>query len=108
MLSVRRYRDWRGVVQTAWIQRTRCGGVRAAAPTHGRVEIHFPIGGHTQLIGPLTGWEIKVIPAHAAIVGAVLARDRTAPFRGCSMTGWTSAWAWRSCGEAQRTASWRR
>jgi AraC-like DNA-binding protein len=58
-----------GVVRTAWIQRT--GGVayvQRHLPTGG-VEIHFPIGGHPQLVGPLTGPEIEVIPAHATIVG---------------------------------------
>ena len=35
----------------------------------GGVEIHFPIGGQPQLVGPLTGPEIEVIPAHTTIVG---------------------------------------
>jgi hypothetical protein len=46
-----------GVVRTVWIQRT--GGVayvQRHLPTGG-VEIHFPIGGHPQLVGPLTGPE---------------------------------------------------
>lgn len=58
-----------GVVRTVWIQRT--GGVayvQRHLPTGG-VEIHFPIGGHPQLVGPLTGPEIEVIPAHTTIVG---------------------------------------
>ena len=37
-------------------------------PTGG-VEIHFPIGGHPQLLGPLTGPEIEVIPARTTVVG---------------------------------------
>jgi AraC-like DNA-binding protein len=58
-----------GVVRTVWIQRT--GGVAYAQrhlPTGG-VEMHFPIGGDPQLVGPLTGPEIEVIPAHTTIVG---------------------------------------
>ena len=42
------------------------------------VEIHFPIGGHPQLVGPLTGPEIEVIPAHTTIVG-VRFQPGTAP-----------------------------
>ena len=45
---------------TAYVQRH--------LPTGG-VEIHFPIGGRPQLVGPLTGPEIEVIPAHTTIVG---------------------------------------
>lgn len=58
-----------GVVRTVWIQRT--GGVayvQRHLPTGG-VEIRIPIGGHPQLLGPLTGPEIEVIPAHTTIVG---------------------------------------
>ncbi|WP_370942522.1 DUF6597 domain-containing transcriptional factor [Amycolatopsis sp. cg5] len=57
------------VVRTVWIQRT--GGsvyVQRHLPTGG-VEIHFPIGGHPQLIGPLTRPEVEVIPARTTIVG---------------------------------------
>jgi AraC-like DNA-binding protein len=57
------------VVRTVWIQRT--GGVayvQRHLPTGG-VEIHLPIGGHPRLLGPLTGPEIEVIPAHTTIVG---------------------------------------
>ena len=58
-----------GVVRTVWIQRTgEAAYVQRHLPTGG-VEIHFPIGGHPQLIGPLTGPEIEVIPAHTTIVG---------------------------------------
>jgi AraC-like DNA-binding protein len=58
-----------GVVRTVWIQRTgEAACVQRHLPTGG-VEIHFPIGGHPQLIGPLTGPEIEVIPAHTSIVG---------------------------------------
>lgn len=58
-----------GVVRTVWIQRT---GEAAYAQRHlptGGIEIHFPIGGHPQLVGPLTGPELEVIPAHTTIVG---------------------------------------
>jgi AraC-like DNA-binding protein len=67
-----------GVVRTVWIQRT--GGVayvQRHLPTGG-VEIHFPIGGHPQLVGPLTGPEVEVIPAHTTIVG-VRFQPGTAP-----------------------------
>ena len=70
MLSVRRCRDW-----PRW-----CGQSGSSAPLTaaiacngtcrtGGVEIHFPIGGHPQLVGPLTGPEIEVIPPHTTIVG---------------------------------------
>src|SRR5579863_6458086 len=67
-----------GVVRTVWIQRT---GEAAYAQRHlptGGIEIHFPIGGHPQLVGPLTGPEIEVIPAHTTIVG-VRFQPGTAP-----------------------------
>lgn len=57
------------VVRTVWIQRTgETAYVQRHLPTGG-VEIHFPIGGPPQLIGPLTGPEIEVIPAHTTVVG---------------------------------------
>ncbi|GAA3545717.1 helix-turn-helix domain-containing protein [Kribbella ginsengisoli] len=57
------------MVRTVWIQRT--GGtayVQRHLPTGG-VEIHFPIGGRPQLVGPLTGPEVEVIPPNTTIVG---------------------------------------
>jgi AraC-like DNA-binding protein len=58
-----------GVVRTVWIQRTgEAAYVQRHLPTGG-VEIHFPIGDHPQLVGPLTGPQIEVIPAHTTIVG---------------------------------------
>lgn len=58
-----------GVVRTVWIQRTGAVAyVQRHLPTGG-VEIHFPIGGRPQLVGPLTGPEVEVIPAHTTIVG---------------------------------------
>lgn len=57
------------VVRTVWIQRTGPAPyVQRHLPTGG-VEIHFPIGGRPQLVGPLTGPEVEVIPAHTTIVG---------------------------------------
>ncbi|KAA0017990.1 helix-turn-helix domain-containing protein [Antrihabitans cavernicola] len=59
-----------GVVRTVWIQRTgNTSYVQRHLPTGG-IEIHFPIGGEPQLIGPLTGPMIDVIPARTTIVGA--------------------------------------
>ena len=58
-----------GMVRTVWIQ---CTGASAYVQRHlptGGVEIHFPIGGRPQLVGPLTGPQIEVIPAHTTIVG---------------------------------------
>jgi AraC-like DNA-binding protein len=67
-----------GVVRTVWIQRTgEAAYVQRHLPTGG-IEIHFPIGGPPQLVGPLTGPEIEVIPAHTTIVG-VRFRPGTAP-----------------------------
>lgn len=58
-----------GVVRTVWVQRTGdTAYVQRHLPTGG-VEIHFPIGGRPQLVGPLTGPEVEVIPAHTTIVG---------------------------------------
>ena len=67
-----------GVVRTVWIQRTgEAAYVQRHLPTGG-VELHFPIGGPPQLVGPLTGPEIEVIPAHTTIVG-VRFRPGSAP-----------------------------
>jgi hypothetical protein len=67
-----------GAVRTVWIQRTgEAPYVQRHLPTGG-VEMHFPIGGHPQLVGPLTGPEIEVIPAHTTIVG-VRFQPGTAP-----------------------------
>ncbi len=57
------------VVRTVWIQRTGAAAyVQRHLPTGG-VEIHFPIGGRPQLVGPLTGPVVEVIPADTTIVG---------------------------------------
>ena len=67
-----------GVVRTVWIQRTGdVAYVQRHLPTGG-VEIHFPIGGRPQLVGPLTSAEVEVIPAHTTIVG-VRFQPGTAP-----------------------------
>lgn len=58
-----------GAVRAVWVQRT---GDEAYVQRHlptGGVEIRFPIGGHPQLVGPLTGPEIEVIPARTTVVG---------------------------------------
>lgn len=58
-----------GVVRTVWIQRTGDAPyVQRHLPTGG-VEIHFPAGGRPQLLGPLTGPRIEVLPAHTTVVG---------------------------------------
>jgi AraC-like DNA-binding protein len=67
-----------GVVRTVWIQHTgEAPYVQRHLPTGG-VEIHFPIGGRPQLVGPLTGPEIQVIPARTTIAG-VRFQPGTAP-----------------------------
>jgi AraC-like DNA-binding protein len=69
------------VVRTVWIQRTdEAAYVQRHLPTGG-VEIHFPIGGRPQLVGPLTGPEIEVIPAHATIVGVRFHPGTAPPLR---------------------------
>lgn len=58
-----------GVVRTVWIHRTGTDPyVQRHLPTGG-VEIHCPIGGRPQLIGPLTGPKVDVIPPRTTIVG---------------------------------------
>jgi AraC-like DNA-binding protein len=51
--------------------------VQRHLPTGG-VEIHFPIGGRPQLVGPLTGPAVEVIPPRTTIVG-VRFQPGTAP-----------------------------
>lgn len=68
------------VVRTVWIQRTGCEAyVQRHLPTGG-IELHFPIGGRPRLVGPLTGSQLEVIPAHSTIVG-VRFRPGSAPLR---------------------------
>jgi len=42
--------------------------VQRHVPTGG-VEMHFPIGGRPQLVGPLTGPNVELIPPHTTLVG---------------------------------------
>ena len=67
-----------GVVRTVWIQRTGAAAYEQRHVPTGGVEIHFPIGGRPQLVGPLTGPEVEVIPPHTTIVG-VRFQPGTAP-----------------------------
>lgn len=58
-----------GVVRTVWIQRTgEAAYVQRHLPTGG-VEIHFPLGGRPQLVGPLTGPRIEVMEPRTTVVG---------------------------------------
>lgn len=66
------------VVRTVWIHRTGAAAYMQRHLPTGGVEIHFPIGGPPQLLGPLTGPAIEVLPAHTTIVG-VRFRPGSAP-----------------------------
>ncbi|MFE7504774.1 helix-turn-helix domain-containing protein [Promicromonospora sp. NPDC057488] len=58
-----------GVVRTAWVLRAgEAPYVQRNLPTGG-VEIHLPIGGRPQLVGPLTGPDVEVVPARTTVVG---------------------------------------
>jgi AraC-like DNA-binding protein len=58
-----------GAVRTVWTQRAgETAYVQRHVPTGG-VEMHFPIGGRPQLVGPLTGPNVEVIPPHTTLVG---------------------------------------
>ena len=98
-----------GVVRTVWIQRTGAAPyVQRHLPTGG-VEIHFPIGGRPQLVGPLTGPEIEVIPAHTTIVGVRFQPgDRAAPSDGARRPGGPAPGPGGAVGQRRWTASWRR
>lgn len=67
-----------GVVRTVWIQRTDAVAYAQRHLPTGGVEIHFPLGGRPQLVGPLTGPETEIIPAHTTVVG-VRFQPGTAP-----------------------------
>ncbi|MCC3765889.1 helix-turn-helix domain-containing protein [Glycomyces sp. TRM65418] len=59
-----------GAVRAVWVQRTGATAfVQRNLPTGG-VEIHCPIGGRSELIGPLTGPNLEVVPPHTTVVGA--------------------------------------
>lgn len=56
-------------VRTVWIQRTgESPYVQRHLPTGG-VELHFPIGGRPQLLGPLTGPDVELLPPRTTVVG---------------------------------------
>ena len=67
-----------GVVRTVWIQSTADVAYTQRHLPTGGVEIHFPIGGSPQLVGPLTGPSVEVIPPHTTVVG-VRFQPGTAP-----------------------------
>jgi AraC-like DNA-binding protein len=58
-----------GAVRTVWVQRTGDAPYRQRHLPTGGVEMHFPIGGRPQLIGPLTGPQVEVIPAGTTLLG---------------------------------------
>lgn len=57
------------LVRTVWIQRTGATPYLQRHLPTGGVEIHFPIGGNPQLVGPLTGPKVEIIPARTTVVG---------------------------------------
>jgi AraC-like DNA-binding protein len=68
------------LVRTVWVQRTGATAyVQRHLPTGG-VELHFPIGGRPQLVGPLTGPNVELIPAHTTLVGARFHPGAAPPF----------------------------
>jgi AraC-like DNA-binding protein len=69
-----------GTVRTVWIQ---CTGGTAYVQRHlptGGVELHFPIGGRPQLVGPLTGPNVEVIPPRTTLVGVRFHPGTAPPF----------------------------
>ncbi len=69
-----------GVVRTVWVQRTGASAYLQRHLPTGGVEIHFPIGGHPQMVGPLTGPQVEVVPAHTTIVGVRFHPGMAPPF----------------------------
>ncbi|WP_148256642.1 DUF6597 domain-containing transcriptional factor [Kribbella flavida] len=70
-----------GTVRTVWIQRTGDSAyVQRHLPTGG-VELHFPIGGPAQLLGPLTGPQVEVIPAQTTMLGVRFHPGAAPPMR---------------------------
>nr|WP_202885645.1 AraC family transcriptional regulator [Kribbella sandramycini] len=68
------------VVRTVWIQRTGpADHLHRHLPTGG-VELHFPLGGRPQLLGPLTGPALELIPARTTIVGIRFHPGTAPPF----------------------------
>ena len=69
-----------GVVRTVWTQRTGATAyVQRHVPTGG-TELHFPLGGRPQLVGPLTGPNVEVIPPHTTLVGVRFHPGMAPPF----------------------------
>jgi AraC-like DNA-binding protein len=58
-----------GMVRTVWIQRTGAAPYLQRHLPTGGVELHFPIGGRPQLLGPLTGPAVEAIPPYTTVVG---------------------------------------
>ncbi|MGN8027151.1 DUF6597 domain-containing transcriptional factor [Microbacterium sp. 22242] len=59
-----------GAVRTVWIQRTgHAAFVQRHLPTGG-IELHVPVGGRPQLIGPLTRHWLEPIPPRTTVIGA--------------------------------------
>ncbi|WP_225991228.1 helix-turn-helix domain-containing protein [Actinomadura montaniterrae] len=57
------------LVRTVWVHRTDdVPYVQRRLPAGG-VDLHWPLGGEPQLLGPLTGPVLEVIPARTTIVG---------------------------------------
>ena len=80
MSRARRVTSFAGVVRTVWIHRTGATEyVQRHLPTGG-VEIHFPLGDAPQLLGPLTGPVVEVVPANTTIVGVRFFPGAAPPF----------------------------
>lgn len=63
-----------------WVQRSgESAYVQRHLPTGG-VEIHVRIGGGLQVLGPLTGPKIEIIPAHTTVVGVRFNPGMAPPF----------------------------
>lgn len=57
------------LVRSVWVQQTGDAPyIQYHLPTGG-MELHFPVGGGPQLLGPLTGPLVEVIPPHSTLVG---------------------------------------
>lgn len=69
------------LVRTVWIQQT---GDRPYVQHHlptGGMELHFPIGGVPQLVGPLTGPMVEVLAPHSTLVGVRFLPGAAPPVR---------------------------
>lgn len=62
-------RSLAGSVRTAWVQSVGGGPyIQRHLPTGG-VELHWPLGGRPQVLGPLTGPMVESIPAGVIVIG---------------------------------------